>query len=522
MSVKTSLLLLFGLLVGMLSCAALGFYWAVEQSIAEQDLLQATRRQLVELHTFSTAVYRQAKEVADVLVLGKHEVEQLNQARASAAAPLARMIRENATELRSADNAGDEIAATAERIEREDCVKLQATFDRLCEITDLAVASSATGNRTEWTSLLQRLETVFDQHLVPLFNQLMTEELKQVERRGQRSHKMAHLLESIAVAVCLATMAITVAGTMLLWRSLRVVVHREGAEAANRAKSEFLANMSHELRTPMTAILGFADILAQDLTDPEKRDAATTIKRNGEHLLEIINGILDLSKIEAGKLETDRVPCSPWQITADVCSLMRIRAAAKGLQLIVEHRGPLPQTILTSPFRLRQILINLLGNAIKFTEVGSVRLVTELIHTTAGDAQLRFDVIDTGIGMSPAEMEGLFQPFAQVNSSTTRHSPGTGLGLAISKRLAELLGGSITVTSVPGQGSTFSVTIQIGSLEGVEMLDHLDEVLPKRSAAKRESAQTATRLHGRILLAEDGPDNQRLICFLLRRSDARR
>jgi len=520
MSVKANLLLLFGLLVAVLSCAAAGFYWAVEQSLAEQNLLQASRRQLVELYTFSTAVYRQAKEVADVLVLGKHEAAQLNEARRLAAASLARILRENTTELQSADDAGDEVAATAERLERENCVKLQVAFDRLCQLSDLAIAGSATGNTNDWTNVLQQVERAFDQQLVALFNHLMANELEQVERRGQGSYKTARLLENIAMAVCLAAMAIVVLGTMLLSRSLRIVVHREGAEAANRAKSEFLANMSHELRTPMTAILGFADILAQDLTDPEKRDAAATIKRNGEHLLEIINSILDLSKIEAGKFETDRAPCSPWQITAEVCSLMRTRAAAKGLQLIVEHKGPLPKTIVTSPLRLRQILINLIGNAIKFTEVGSVRLVTQLVHTSAGEPRLRFDVIDTGIGMTPDEVGLLFTPFVQVTPSTSRQTQGTGLGLAISKRLAELLGGTITVISVPGQGSTFSVTIQIGSLDGVEMLDHLDEVLPKRCDAKRESAPTATRLHGRILLAEDGPDNQRLICFLLRKAGA--
>ena len=199
---------------------------------------------------------------------------------------------------------------------------------------------------------------------------------------------------------------------------------------------------------------------------------------------------------------------------------MRTRAAAKGIKLIVEHSGPLPKTIVTSPLRLRQILINLLGNAIKFTEIGSVRLVTQLIQSKAGAPLLRFDVIDTGMGMSRAEIDRLFVPFVQLKSATVSQMQGTGLGLAISKRLAELLGGTITVTSTPGIGSKFSVTVETGPLQGVEMLDRLEEVTSARTEIKRMTIPAATRLHGRILLAEDGPDNQRLICFLLKKAGA--
>ena len=214
------------------------------------------------------------------------------------------------------------------------------------------------------------------------------------------------------------------------------------AEAASRAKSEFLANMSHEIRTPMTAILGFADILLGeeefDEAPPDRIEAIQTIQRNGEHLLHLINDILDLSKIEAGRQLLDLQSCSPWQIVRDVIDTMKVRAEAKGLPLSVEHQGDIPEQIQTDPLRLRQILVNLVGNAIKFTEMGSVRVVVKL-DTKADGKGLQFDVIDTGIGIADEHLGMLFQPFSQVDTSAGRRFGGTGLGLAISKRLAVML-----------------------------------------------------------------------------------
>ena len=296
---------------------------------------------------------------------------------------------------------------------------------------------------------------------------------------------------------------------------------KRAAEAANRAKSEFLANMSHEIRTPMTAILGFTDVLLGNLKAPEDLEAVETIRRNGDHLLEIINDILDLSKIEAGKLEVRRAACSPCRILADVASLMRVRADAKGLPLTVEFAGPIPETIHTDPTRLRQILINLVGNAIKFTETGQVRAVVSLARETRHGPQLQFDVIDSGIGMDPPQMERLFQPFTQADSSHSRKYGGTGLGLTISKRLAGMLGGDIRVQSVRGTGSTFSLAIATGPLDGVEILDSPHEALvDRRQPSDRAAAGLEVRLDCRILLAEDGPDNQRLIAFVLRKAGA--
>ena len=298
---------------------------------------------------------------------------------------------------------------------------------------------------------------------------------------------------------------------------------KEAAEAANLAKSAFLANMSHEIRTPMTAILGFADILLEqgDLqkAPPERVDAVRTIKRNGEYLISIINDILDLSKVEAGKMVVEQIPCSPCQLVADVASLVKVKADGRGLSFDVEYVGAIPETIQTDPTRLRQILINLIGNALKFTEIGGVRLVTRLIQHQ-GQAAIRFDVLDTGIGMTEEQLARLFQPFTQADASTSRKFGGTGLGLTISKRFAELLGGGITVESEPDEGSVFCVTVATGSLDGVRMIDD-----PATAAIAEPDSLVSTgldeqQLDYRILLAEDGPDNQRLIKFLLTKAGA--
>ncbi|UCG15173.1 MAG: DUF3365 domain-containing protein [Phycisphaerales bacterium] len=297
------------------------------------------------------------------------------------------------------------------------------------------------------------------------------------------------------------------------------------AQVANQAKSEFLANMSHEIRTPMTAILGFADLLLEDgdrkKAPPQRLEAAETIKRNGEYLLQIINSILDLSKIEAGKLDVERIRFSPLELMSDVQSLMQIRADAKGLPLDVETVGALPETIHGDPTRLRQILINLIGNAIKFTERGSVRLVTRLVDADSANPMMQFDIVDTGIGMTAEQASALFHPFTQGDTSTTRQFGGSGLGLAISKRLAEMLGGDIVVADTrPGWGTCFRLTIGVGPLDGVPMVETSTEAgaQPAQTAMPLTDPPCADRLDCRILLAEDGPDNQRLISFALRKA----
>lgn len=294
---------------------------------------------------------------------------------------------------------------------------------------------------------------------------------------------------------------------------------KEAAEAANRAKSQFLANMSHEIRTPLTAILGFAEnLLEGDVPDAERKGAVRTIVRNGEHLLELINDILDLSKIEAGHLEVELLEFSPAQLLSDVVSVMQVRAGAKGLSLKLSFDTPIPTLIRSDPTRVRQILLNLVGNAIKFTQAGSVHLRARL--EPADEPRLRVSVVDTGIGLDAAQLGRLFQPFAQADESMTRRFGGTGLGLAISRRLARKLGGDVDVVSAPGQGSTFSMTVVTGPLANVPLV-YDPRLAPESSLNPGQSPEQAGALKGNlVLLAEDSPDNQLLISGFLRKCGA--
>jgi CheY-like chemotaxis protein/nitrogen-specific signal transduction histidine kinase len=296
---------------------------------------------------------------------------------------------------------------------------------------------------------------------------------------------------------------------------------RDEAEAANVAKSAFLANMSHEIRTPMTAILGYADLLCdRDLLRDEIETYAATIKRAGAHLLTIINDILDLSKIEAGRMTIERIAMSPIELVREVIAVLKPQAVAKGLDLTLSLVGQIPRTIQSDPVRVRQILVNLIGNALKFTERGSVDVVVQLAGGENGECpQLAFEVRDTGIGMSRFELTQLFRPFTQADASTTRRFGGTGLGLSICHRVAQFLGGEITVRSEADRGSVFTARIPTGALDGVAMLcgteesrGFVDVSLP--------SEWSHLRLPGRILVAEDGMMNQQLIGHLLRRHGA--
>ncbi len=299
---------------------------------------------------------------------------------------------------------------------------------------------------------------------------------------------------------------------------LQLAQAKEEAEAASLAKSQFLANVSHELRTPMTAILGFTDLLlSRDLPLDERREHLQTIHRNAGNLLMLINDILDLSKIEADKIEPEHSDCSPWRIVEEVRSLVKVRAAEKNLALDVDYAFPLPETIRTDPVRLRQILINLVDNAVKFTEHGGVQITVRCVRPQDAPSQMQFEITDTGIGMTPDEMAQLFTPFTQADSSTTRRFGGTGLGLSISERLAGMLGGEIAVQSVPGQGSTFTLTIDPGSMEDVPMLQSAPGPLSEIDGTTQASRLPS--LQGRILLAEDGQDVQRLVGSILRGAD---
>ena len=293
------------------------------------------------------------------------------------------------------------------------------------------------------------------------------------------------------------------------------------AEEANRTKSEFLANMSHEIRTPLTAILGFTDLLREDgnvaMAPKSRLETIDTIKNAGNHLLTIINDILDLSKIEAGKMTVEAIDTPVVRVLSDVQCMMAPRAESKNVTLCTRLRTPLPELMVGDPTRLRQILMNLVGNAAKFTERGAI-VVSAAVGESQGISRLVVEVEDTGPGMTAEQADRLFAPFSQADASVTRHHGGTGLGLTISRRLARLMGGEVVLTrTAPGQGSCFRLEIPLVAVAGARQVTALSDFELERA---QEIVAPVGKLTGRILMAEDGADNQRLISFHLRKAGA--
>jgi len=301
---------------------------------------------------------------------------------------------------------------------------------------------------------------------------------------------------------------------------------RDLAEQANTAKSEFLANVSHEIRTPMTAILGFTELLtARKLTDPDRiEDTINTIQANARHLCVIVNDVLDVSKIEAGQMSVENVETSPLKILEEVITALTPMAQAKKLAYGLRLSTAIPESIQTDPTRLRQILHNLIGNAIKFTEAGSV--TTELCFVPESEL-LRFTVTDTGIGMTEAQCDQVrrFQAFTQADSSTTRRFGGSGLGLRICQSLTDLLGGALAIESDFGRGSRITATIATGPVDPDAVVEPDEEGNPTIDRRPVDelppTLPQAQPLAGlRVLLAEDGPDNQRLISHYITKAGA--
>ncbi|MCG8407762.1 MAG: response regulator [Phycisphaerales bacterium] len=299
------------------------------------------------------------------------------------------------------------------------------------------------------------------------------------------------------------------------------------AESATRTKDKFLANMSHELRTPMTAIIGYAEkLLDVGLSSSNRLDAIHTIRRNGDYLLVLLNDILDLSKIEAQKLQVERVPCSPIEALAHVQSLMLTKAEEKSVAFRIVFESDIPESMVSDPIRLRQILINLVSNAIKFTERGEVRMIVRVVDSQGSpndenDSLVQFDVIDTGIGLTESQSHRLFRGFSQADDSTTRRFGGTGLGLIISRQLARMMGGEVELLeSAPGKGSVFRATLPTGPLKDVRRIKN-----PNLAVKTLEPAQRPTfsgkELPFRILLVDDSVDIQRLVSYFLGHAGAR-
>ncbi len=341
-------------------------------------------------------------------------------------------------------------------------------------------------------------------------------------RKWQLEKDARSQMEHLSDLVADRTREITRARDELLVLNSQLESARDAAEDANRAKSAFLANMSHEIRTPMTAILGYADVLLSDgdinLAPQDRVQAIDTIRRNGAHLLQLINDLLDISKIEANKMTVESMSCSPIELTTEVMSLMNVRAKEAGLTLSTRIDGKIPELIHSDPTRIRQILVNLIGNAIKFTDSGEIEIVLRYRQPDDQTAQFEFAVVDSGIGMTDEQVSKLFKPFTQADVSTTRKYGGTGLGLSISRHLANGLGGDIKVASQPGQGSEFQVSVDAGSLLGVRFVSQDLESSESDLGEAALSNAAITELRGRLLVAEDGIDNQRLFTVILEKA----
>ncbi|TWT89109.1 Autoinducer 2 sensor kinase/phosphatase LuxQ [Pseudobythopirellula maris] len=518
MSVYTKTLIAFSLSLAVTLGLAWGVRAATDQIVLEQNRLHLAEDQLRELLSAKNLGNDHLMSALRELSLDpSHNPGEARSCLKQTQSLIRRLLTYSEIELAELHDLSESEANRVKEEEEAEHWSLAELQEFLFEAErhlDELIVSSAQGDHD---AVLDEFTTIYVDRFESLYRapieELIADELSQVLRRKARLDGSIDVIRAAALWAALAGVAVVAIAALVVRGSLDLIKRAaEQERAANRAKSTFLANMSHEIRTPLNGVLGFTKILMSkqgDLDETENQHCLATIHGCGKHLLQLINDILDLSKIEAGRLECRPRSCDPAVILEEVVSVLKIRAESAAISLDLEWETPPPASIVTDPARLKQVLINLVGNAVKFTLRGGVRVAARTERREGVDL-LIVDVHDTGLGVPEDKLEAIFDPFQQVEDESTSHIEGTGLGLSISVMLAELLGGGVTAVSTADQGSTFTLTVTTGPL-----------VAPAKGAQLRAAKITPEAggpldLTGvRVLVVDDNSTNRMLLRMML-------